>query len=49
MGQVAEEIIERDRIRMRREVTRVLSFASAVLSWYEMHSLRRLFQELMTD
>ncbi|KIW64604.1 hypothetical protein PV04_09527 [Phialophora macrospora] len=32
MGQVAEEIIERDRIRMRREVIRVLSFASAVLS-----------------
>ncbi|KAJ9604390.1 putative monocarboxylate transporter mch1 [Cladophialophora chaetospira] len=32
MGQVTEEIIERDRARMRREVKRVLSFASAVLS-----------------
>ncbi|KIV87399.1 hypothetical protein PV11_02948 [Exophiala sideris] len=31
MGQVAEEIIERDRLRMRREVMRVLSFVSAVL------------------
>lgn len=35
MGQVAEGIIERDRIRMRREATRVLSFVCAVLSWYE--------------
>ncbi len=33
MGQVAEEIIERDRAKMRREVKRVLSFACAVLSW----------------
>ena len=33
MGQVAEEIIERDRARMRREVVRCLSFASAVLMW----------------
>ncbi|KAK5200228.1 putative monocarboxylate transporter mch1 [Exophiala xenobiotica] len=32
MGRVAEEIIERDRIRMRREVTRTLSFVCAVLS-----------------
>ncbi|KIX08348.1 uncharacterized protein Z518_03004 [Rhinocladiella mackenziei CBS 650.93] len=32
MGQVAEGIIERDRIRMRREVTRVLSFVCAILS-----------------
>lgn len=33
MGQVAEEIIARDRARMRQEVVRVLSFISAVLSW----------------
>ena len=37
MGQVAEEIIERDRIKMRREVTRVLSFVCAVLSWYKIY------------
>ena len=35
MAQVAESIIERDRIRMRREVIRVLSFGCAVLSWYD--------------
>lgn len=34
MGQVAEGIIERDRARMRREFIRVMSFVSAVLSWY---------------
>ena len=33
MDQVAQGIIERDRIKMRREVTRVLSFVCAVLSW----------------
>ncbi|KIY04165.1 uncharacterized protein Z520_00857 [Fonsecaea multimorphosa CBS 102226] len=32
MGQVAQEIIERDRIAMRREVIRILSFVCAVLS-----------------
>ncbi|KIV93940.1 hypothetical protein PV10_05112 [Exophiala mesophila] len=32
MGQVAQEIIERDRLRMRREFIRVMSFACAVLS-----------------
>ncbi|KIW21488.1 hypothetical protein PV08_02068 [Exophiala spinifera] len=32
MGQVAEEIIERDRIRMRREVVRVMSFVCAILN-----------------
>ncbi len=46
MGRVAEEIIERDRIRMRREVIRVLSFASAVLSWYEMHSFAGCLRSL---
>ena len=34
MGQVAQEIIERDRLRMRREFIRVMSFVCAVLSWY---------------
>jgi hypothetical protein len=33
MGQVAQEIVERDRARMRREVVRALSFAVAVLAW----------------
>jgi hypothetical protein len=33
MGRVAEGIVERDRVRMKREVTRVLSFVCAVLSW----------------
>ena len=33
MAEVAEGIIERDRIRMRREVMRVISFICAVLSW----------------
>ncbi|EXJ95813.1 hypothetical protein A1O1_00937 [Capronia coronata CBS 617.96] len=32
MGQVAQEIVERDRRKMRREVVRVLSFICAVLS-----------------
>ena len=36
MGEVAEGIIQRDRRRMRLEVTRVVSFICAVLSWYEM-------------
>src|ERR1700744_2876376 len=47
MGQVAAEIIERDRIRMRREVKRVLSFVSAVLSWSEIRCSWLLCQELM--
>lgn len=34
MGEVAQEIIERDRRKMRREVVRILSFICAVLSWY---------------
>jgi len=33
MSEVAEGIIERDRRRMRKEVTRVTSFVCAVLSW----------------
>ena len=33
MSEVAEGIIERDRLRMRREVTRVISFICAILSW----------------
>jgi len=34
MAQVAQGIIEQDRVKMRREVTRVMSFVCAVLSWY---------------
>lgn len=37
MDQVAQGIIEQDRLKMRREVTRVLSFVCAVLSWYVPH------------
>jgi len=48
MGQVAEEIIERDRLRMRREVMRVLSFVSAVLMWYVVARCRAL-RGTMTD
>jgi hypothetical protein len=33
MNEVAEEVVERDRKRMRREVIRWLSFVCAVLSW----------------
>ena len=33
MGEVADGIIQRDRLRMRNEVVRVISFVSAVLSW----------------
>ena len=33
MSEVAEGILERDRRRMQREVTRTLSFVCAVLSW----------------
>ena len=33
MNEVAEGIIERDRRRMRREATRVVSFVCAILSW----------------
>lgn len=33
MNEVAEEVVERDRKRMRREVTKWLSFVCAILSW----------------
>lgn len=33
MAEVASDIIERDRKRMRTEVMRVVSFTCAVLSW----------------
>jgi hypothetical protein len=34
MNEVAEGVIERDRIRMKKEATRTLSFVCAVLIWY---------------
>jgi hypothetical protein len=34
MDEVAEGIVERDRLRMRREVIRTFSFVCAMLSWY---------------
>lgn len=33
MSEVAQDIIDRDRRLMRREVTRVASFVAAVLCW----------------
>jgi hypothetical protein len=33
MNELAEEILERDRARMRIEVIRIVSFICAVLSW----------------
>ena len=34
LSNVVEGIIERDRRKMKRQVTKYLSFASAILSWY---------------
>ena len=34
LSDVVDGIIERDRQKMRRLVTKYLSFASAILSWY---------------
>ena len=42
MSEVAEGIIERDRRRMKREVKRVISFACALLSWYDGQSIMRI-------
>lgn len=33
MNEVAQEIVERDRRMMRRQVTRIASFVCAVLNW----------------
>jgi hypothetical protein len=33
MGELADSIIQRDRLRMRNEVVRTISFICAVLSW----------------
>ena len=35
MAEVAEDILQRDRRRMRLQATRVASFVCAVLSWYD--------------
>lgn len=44
LSDVVEEIVERDRMRMQREVVRVSSFVWGVVSWYvsryHLHSVR---------
>ena len=35
LSDVVEEIVERDRQKMQKEVTRVLSFGWGVVTWYE--------------
>jgi hypothetical protein len=39
LSEVVENIVERDRAKMKREVIRVTSFAWSVLSWYVILSL----------
>lgn len=39
LSEVVENIVERDRAKMKREVIRVTSFSWSVLSWYAIYLL----------